>query len=165
MIEPVVSQTLTAKTVIDSPITKLLLALPILIGLILKLAGITLIPRMMMKALEDFLDASRGAPLDDDQRRLIIDVVSNEAIKTTTVLTFIIAEFDAFVALYLQPSFPHLIVLSLLVFIFIGFLFWILPLYPLELSERSFFGLKRCDLVTLSFCLIDVILGALTLST
>ena len=164
---PDIPQAQPSAALIGSHITKLLLALPILVGLVLKIAAISLLPKVMMKSLEDLVDVSPGDTmnftLDEDQRSLILDLVSNEALKTVAILTFLVAIFDGFLAVYLQPSVWHLIGLSLIFFAVIVLLFWLIPMSPQEMTQKAVFGLKIADWVTLIFCLLDITIGSLSL--
>jgi hypothetical protein len=147
---------------------KLVLVLPIIVGLLLKIAGITVIPKVMMKALEEVVSLpgsrERGGFLDLDQRSLIVNVVSNAALKITTVLTFITSGFNFAAVLYIHPSAKHLFYLAGLTVVFILALFWLIPLSPQELSERTSLGMERATVITLMFCILDICLALLTIA-
>jgi hypothetical protein len=158
---------MTPPQVHEPLIEHLLIILPILAGVVLKLSGITLIPKMMMRAFENLLNTSRLSQpkisFDEDQRALIIDTVSNEALKTTTILSYFIALFDAGLLLASHFDYLNLVTFSLFTILLLISFFYLLPKHPMELSEKRWLNCKLADLIIYSFCLVDLSLGILSL--
>lgn len=149
----------------DLLIKHTLSALPIVAGLFLKIAGLTLIPQMMAKAFQNLLlTSSRVNPafrLDEDQRAIVIGTLANEALRTTTLLGLFIAEFDVVLLLISHFTLLGLVVLVGFSFLLIVALFILLPKHPMELSEPHYLGLTLRNLIIYSLCCIDVLLVTL----
>jgi hypothetical protein len=147
----------------------ILTILPFVLSLLVKLLSITFLPKVMLKSLEE-LAALPGSPsysamLGDDQRRLIVNTVSNSSLKATATLTSLTSVFNAFVILSLKPTSGRLILLCIATAILILLLVWIFPQSPQQLSEKGLLGLERATLTTLIFCCFDgfgVIFGLLS---
>jgi H+/gluconate symporter-like permease len=140
-------------------VTELLVILPFALSLLVKLISITLLPKVMLRSLEDLTSvpglASHKAAFGDDQRRLIVNAVSNSGLKATATLTSLTSAFNSFVILSLKPSSSHLIALSIATAILLLLLAWMLPQSPQELSEKGPFGFQRATIVVLIFCGFD----------
>jgi hypothetical protein len=123
----------------------------------------------MTRSLEDLVSlpgaASSNFGLGSDQRRLIVNVVSNSSLKATAVLTSLTSVFNAFIVLLLAPRVHLLIILSVATCLLIFLLAWMYPQSPQELSEKSFFGLERSTLIILIFCGFDALAAWLSLLT
>jgi hypothetical protein len=140
-------------------VNKLQLILPFALSLLVKLLSITLLPKVMLTSLEDLV-APAGPPsykamFGNDQRVLIVNTVSNAALKATATLTSVVSIFNLFVILYPKPSSTHMIMLCVAVAFLVLLLVWLLPQTPQHLSVRGPFGIERATTITLMLCTLD----------